>query len=205
MKLSTLISSASLAVVAMALPASAAELILNGGFETQGAVVSDAASWDEAAHITRSLTGSRSGSANLFFNVNVPVTGTDAHQLGVPLAPGAFTFDFYYKGDTVSAGGLGQFAINYIGAGGGSGVQNFVLAPTADYVLKSYAGVAPVGTTSANVYFYGVTGGDSGSTAIFHIDDVSLTQGGGTAVPEPASMGLLALGAGALLRRRSQA
>jgi hypothetical protein len=202
MRLGTLITSASLAVFAVALPASAAELITNGGFETAGGSAADAASWDEGANITRSLTGSRSGSANLFFNVNVPVTGTDAHQLGVPLAPGAFTFEFYYKGDTVSAGGLGQFAINYIGAGGGSGVQNFVLAPTADYVLKSYAGTAPAGTTSANVYFYGVTGGDSGSTAVFHVDDVSLTQGGGTAVPEPASLGLLSLGALALVRRR---
>jgi len=68
--------------------------------------------------------------------------------------------------------------------------------PQGVWTYASVTGTAPAGTNSMGAYILNI---DADSNADFYFDDMSLT------VPEPASLGVLAIGSLAFLRRRRRA
>lgn len=70
--------------------------------------------------------------------------------------------------------------------------------PVGQYSQFSHSGVAPVGTTGATItYAISTFGAGQNTTALVYLDDIVVTV-----IPEPATMGGMALGLVGLLRLR---
>jgi hypothetical protein len=189
------------AAAAMAAPAMAAgDAVYNGGFEIGangpmpgvGNVVDG---WNVfQATTVQDTTFPHSGLADLFFNNSSPASNSYAYQdtpIGSVMAGSTYTFSFYAAGN-FAVGGIAQYALTFEDAShdglGGSGVQT--IFPGATYSQFPSAGnntfVAPANASFAEIQFFAVTGGATGSTAQLYLDDVSLTApstvaGGATA------------------------
>ncbi|MGD0140444.1 MAG: PEP-CTERM sorting domain-containing protein [Tepidisphaeraceae bacterium] len=94
-----------------------------------------------------------------------------------------------YAGGTQEGGADG---VNIGTPAGGGGVP----LPQGVWTFASVTGVAPAGTNSMGAYILNI---NADANADFYFDDMSLN------VPEPTSLGLLAVGSLAFLRRRRRA
>ena len=186
---------------------SAANLVLNPGFETAGANPSLAANWttDTAAggpvYGIRTNDNPHSGS----FNYEVLLASIGAgpvvqfNQSAIPVTGGSvYTFSFYSDRLAGSQGDSDQWRILW-NAGGDTGYHSFT--PGANtYALFSTSVTAPATATSATIFFHGAGPAIPAQSATVDFDDVSLTT-----VPEPMTVtlvGLGLLGAVALGRKR---
>jgi len=86
-----------------------------------------------------------------------------------------------------------------VGTPAGTAPAGLVALPQATWTLASVSGTAPAGTNSMAVYLLDI---NADSNADFYFDDTSLTA---SAVPEPASLGMLSVVGLAALRRRRRA
>lgn len=200
---------AAAALVLVAGQASAANLVLNPGFET-----GNTTNW--------SVLGASDGSA--YVNVQTPDNGPsapgsyDAYMYNViPAAnlalqqstalgdanAGTVTYSFDLKVDTSLVGGVVFIHLWDINSTGGvidSGPG--LLGPYFNTSWQTYTGswVAPANVNHFEVEFDCTTGAGAGSTEAIEVDNVSLSQ-----VPEPTTLALVGLGmAGAVLGLRKR-
>ena len=187
-------SAALLALASLALAASAQNLVVNPGFETNGGTFSHViAGWtvSQPNNGFEVYDDAHTGNYNAEFGTN---SGTDTISQSIPTVAGrSYTVSFWlkqYRGDMrgtksfASAFGSGSFALT--GA-------NLGLPDT--YAQFSYTGVAASTSTTLSL----TVGNDQD---YYELDDVSVTL---QAVPEPSSLAALGLGAVALLKRRKRA
>lgn len=182
--------------LAIAYPAAAVELVVNGGFET-GDLTGFADTSGSAAFV-----GSFANSGNFgYINGSAGPPGT-LSQTVATVAGQSYTYRFFLAND---AGAPNSF----IAALGGVTLVTLTNAPATNYTLFTGTVVANVNNAVLSFTFLN-------QPAFFALDDVSLDgprfgsggDGGGGVVPEPASWALLVTGfalTGTALRRRSRA
>ena len=149
-------------------------------------------------HRTGTQAGKSFGGPNGgIFQNNIPVTP------GVNYEGSGYFYNF--SGDAVTVPDATEdVRLTFYDAGGvqiGDGVVSapFVPAGNTDvYTLRSVQGLAPAGAATAQILFF-LNNPSFGGGALF-VDDASFSAV--TAVPEPASFGLLAVGGLLALRRR---
>lgn len=218
MRIENLLMSAVVVTFATALPASAANLVLNPGFELGTDTVAD--SWTQATTgnqantnplVERSDESPWSGSFAMrlsYSNIASPGGGSNAvvrqDTASGSITPGEmYDFSFYAKRDGVfGAGTVANFQVVFLDSGGntiaGPGSTSIGGTITEEYALFGVSGiVAPAESDVARVFIRLTGGASSNVSAIMFVDDVNLSV-----VPEPAALSLLGLGALGLLRRR---
>jgi hypothetical protein len=225
MKISTFFASAALAVSALALPAGAANLLLNPGFES--GTGADADNWTEieasgdplnaTPSTDRVGTDANTGSFSArlsYTNTATPGTGSNSElqqQTALnSIVPGeAYDYTFFAKrlgefgpGTVVFAQVLFLDSDGSAGGGvkGSSGLQ-VINGVTESYQQFSITNItAPVDSDAALVSLQLAGGAVPSATGTMFVDDVSLA-----AVPEPAAFGLIGAGTlGVLARRRRE-
>jgi CxxC motif-containing protein (DUF1111 family) len=157
----------------------------NGGFETGSGI--SAAGWtvDTAAggpvYAARTNDNPRSGSSD--FQVHLASTGAGPvaqfNQAGVPVTGGtSYPFTFYANALPGSVGYNAQWRILW-NTGGDTGYQGFTPGNNV-YAAVSNSVPAPVGATSATIYFHFAGAADPSQSATIDIDDISLGSGSGS-------------------------
>ncbi|QDU72956.1 carbohydrate binding domain-containing protein [Mucisphaera calidilacus] len=199
----TLIAAAAITLAAS--PAIAAiELTTNGDFEA-----GDTSGWVSfpTANSTFLLTADANsgGFAAEIFNNDIGSSAVIKQaNIGIGLVQPGQTVDISFSARGEGAIGGVAFAefFSEIDGGGVSSSELLGGAPLAinnngytDFNFTVQAG--PDVSGGITLQFAAVTGADTGSVSVFFIDDVSVSI-----VPEPASIGFLAAGALALIRRR---
>lgn len=191
--------------------AGAANLFVDPGFENPGTITFD------GAPFVGTWEGFNGGGATAAATTTLPRTGAQALTLTITLTPNTFAGAFQdaaviagteysfsgYHITTSSPLNLGVEArIEWRNASSEvSRTPNITPTPGATYTPFSLTGTAPAGATFARVVYAVQSFSTSpNGNGVVHVDDVSFS-----AVPEPSSLGLLALGAMALGRRRRQA
>ena len=171
------------AILALAIPASAENLISNPDFETGDLDGWVAAGEGTLATITVAAGNgpSDAGSYNAFLD-------NQAQALGLTLkyttpsgyaTPGAATYSFDLKLDQADVGGVlfVQIFAEQTGVGivGGSGL----MGPFWAWEWTTYSGSfsAPEGTDFMTIQFTATTGATEGSNCLAHVDNVVLDQG----------------------------
>lgn len=224
MRLGTIIVSATVATVVSCLPAAAANLLVNPGFEL--GTGTDADNWSEieasgdplnATPTTdRVGTNPHSGSFAMqlsYVNTATPGTGSNAEiqQLTAlnSVVPGqSYDYSFYARRVGELGAGTVVFAeIQFLdsdgsnggGVKGGSGLLQIQNGLTEAYTLFSFPGIVASADSDAALVMLRVSGGAvENSSATMLVDDMVFES----PVPEPAALSLLGLGALALVRRR---
>lgn len=196
-------------VALLTVNASAAiELATNGDFET-----GDLSGWtfgipqsDETFDITGdAFSGSFAGAlVNSLANDGTPGAAF-VSQVGIgagTVMPGdTVTISFDAKGDFQVGGVFFVDLLSLDSGGGTTGVEGLDAPPT--FPGGTWTNYSYTGTAGANVdggltlQIRTITGADPASVANLTIDNLSVTV-----VPEPASLGLLSVGALTMLRRR---
>jgi hypothetical protein len=181
-------------------PVSAANLLLNPGFET-----GDTTSWltggqGPGASITMSGNNGPSapGTYSVFMSNTVPAGNLWLQQstaLGSAV-PGLVNYSFDIKGVTSANGGVLFVHIWDINSTGGvidqgPGLIGPLFPSTSSWTTYSNSFMAPANVNHFEIEFDCTTGAGAGSAEAFLVDNVSLTQ---APVPEPASLSLAALG-----------
>lgn len=176
--------SALAAAVALATPASATQLVTNGGFET-----GDFSGWSLTGNT--SFTGvdniAHSGSDAAFFG-QVDATGSLSQTLGT-VAGQMYTFSFWLRND-------GGTPSSFVAAFGGDVLTSLSDPAAFGYTFYTYNVTASSNSTLLSFTF-------QQNPAYFHLDDVSVENV--SSVPEPVTWAMMVLGMGAIgvtLRRR---
>jgi hypothetical protein len=189
-----------------------ANLILNPGFET-----GDLTSWLAAGQgvgasiaVQSGNNGpSASGTFNAFMSNTIPANNLALQQstaLGSAV-PGLVNYSFDVEGVTSVNGGVIFVHIWDINSTGGvidagPGLLGPLSLSTSSWSTFAGSFTAPANVNHFEIEFDCTTGAAPGSAEAVRIDNVSLTQ---TAVPEPASLSLAALGLiGARTLRRNR-
>jgi hypothetical protein len=196
----------------IALPALGANAIVNGDMETGTATSPFVANW--------LVNGVAGGTTNTYVHDNTSPHGglfseqfTGASQGGGANAalfqitsPGSvsgntpYTLNFWAKMNPVGPSGVGFYQVLYFDASNGivgnTGSQN-ITGNASTWTLNSVNLVSPANTDHIQLEFDAIVGAIAGSSMTLNIDDVSF----GT-VPEPATLTVLAIGAGAMALRR---
>jgi hypothetical protein len=196
---------ATLLASAIAVPASAAELVSNGGFESPYGLNQG---WSYTVSNTLSIFDSsaaaHSGDKSLWFTSTASYVADFVYQSLDTVVGETYTWSYWLKGGTSNAdaesnfhGLIGTQSTGYMNFSGDFGWQHF----TGTYVATS---------ALTEIYFEGFN-----SQGFYLLDDVSVTgplageidiPGGGNGVPEPATWAMMLLGffgIGATLRRRN--
>jgi hypothetical protein len=228
---------ASLSVVAMAIPVSAANYAANAGFETadgSAPLLNTATGQTSAAGYTVTAAGgpgtgsigrtATGGNPSTTAALSVQLSGGDgagtireirSSEFNIPAVAGStytFGLDIQVPVDTFTSG-LAQLRYRFVnGAGGAVQEGGFLtLSKNAEYQTVSFTTAAvPTGTdfgntvTAAQLVLYTVVGANSTFTSTFNFDNVVFDDGV-AAVPEPAALSVLGLGALAALRRKRAA
>ena len=210
-----LIPCAAAAVLFSAVPAMAANALVNGDMETGQATSPFVAGWQvngvaggTTNTYAQDATNPHGGLFDAQFTGASQGGGANAalFQITAPgsVSAGAYTLNFWAKTTFVGPSGVGFFQVIYFDAANGvinsSGIQNITNSP-AGYTLNTLNLTLPAGTDHVQVEFDAIVGAINGSSTTINLDDVSLNT-----VPEPTSLALLALGGGAMaIRRRRRA
>jgi len=213
-------AAAACGIVALAGSASAANILINGGFETQGSGdATTAANWNLSTgggiaptSATRDTNNPETGS----FDLHLVVTGSGS--AGGPVAQALSTFDTAGPA-TVTPGVVYTWTFDSVGNFGPGTVLNTFFdfynasgsliardqkangaGTSAVYGTHTMTDTAPAGAAYYDVFFDFATGAFDGASGDISIDNVTFSSP--TTVPEPASISLLAIGAAGLLVRR---
>jgi hypothetical protein len=196
------------ALVFVAGQVSAANLVLNPGFET-----GDTTSWlvlgasDGSAYVNAQAGNGPSapGSFDAYMYNVIPAANLALQQstaLG-DANPGTVTYSFDLKVDSSLNGGVVFIHFWDINSTGGVIDQGpGLLGPYFNSGWQTYTGswVAPANVNHLEVEFDCTTGAAAGSAEAIEVDNVSLTQ-----VPEPTTLALVGLGmVGAVLGLRKR-
>jgi hypothetical protein len=165
--------------------ASSSAIPTNGGFETGSG--NSAAGWtvDTAAggpvYAARTNDNPHSGSSD--FQVHLASTGAGPvvqfNQAGVPVTGGtSYPFTFYANALPGSVGYNAQWRILW-NTGGDTGYQGFTPGYNM-YATVSNSVSAPVGATSATLFFHFAGAADPSQPATIDIDDIALGSGSGS-------------------------
>jgi beta-glucanase (GH16 family) len=156
----------------------------NGGFETGSG--SSANNWTVDTAAGGPVYGVRTndnphGGSSFNFEVHLASTGAGPvvqfNQAGAPVTGGTTCpFTFYASALTGSAGYNAQWRILW-NTGGDTGYQTFTPGNNT-YALISNSVPAPVGATSATIYFHFAGAASPSQSATIDIDDVVLGSGG---------------------------
>ncbi|MGH7988853.1 MAG: family 16 glycosylhydrolase [Limisphaerales bacterium] len=164
------------------MPAVSGNLVANGGFENGSGTTASNWSVDTAASgpVYGARTNDNPHSGSFDFQVYLASTAAgpvvEFNQSGIPVTGGTtYPFTFYANALTGSAGYNAQWRILW-NAGGDTGYQTFTPGNNA-YGLISNAVTAPVGATSATIYFHFAGAASPGVTATIDMDDVTLGSG----------------------------
>jgi len=197
----------SLAVFLLFASSAAAELAVNGGFET-----GDTSGWESfpTANSTFNITGdSNSGAfAAEVFN-NDPGSSAVVKQANVGVGvvqPGEeILISFAAKGEGAIGGvAFAEFFSELDGGGVSAGeiLSGAPLVLTDTYQTFEFSAITgPDVSGGVSLQFAAVTGADAGSVSVLFIDDVSITR----AIPEPAAVLLVGAGCAAAFVRRRRA
>ena len=188
-------------LLSLTLGASAANIIINGDFET-GATTPWISSLPGSATFAVTTDANAGAFAGVIANSSAASSANIKQTVGIgtliPLS--SVTVSFYAKGVT----GLGGVQFVELFSEGAAGVSKSEILGGAplftgtNYSLYSFTTtLGPDVTNGVTLQFAAVTGGDLGSNASLFVDDVSLD-----AVPEPSSILLLGCGVGFLAFRR---
>ena len=189
-----------LALLASASSASAANLVVNGGFET-----GDFSGWSSTGDTDGTFVRHtrRSGAWGAFLQ-----TSNGYHHLDQSISTVAghtYAVSFYLFSEQAAVGTANNFfnATFY-----GTDLVTFTNGPEFDYT--PFGGTVTASSNSTLLAFNSRHPAGFFGTGFFALDDVDVTDltptgGGGGAVPEPASWAMMIVGfgaAGAMIRRR---
>ena len=161
---------------------------MNGGFENGTGTTANNWTVDSAAggpvSAARANNNPHGGSFN--FEVHLASVGAGPvvqfNQAGVPVTGGTtYPLTFYAKALSGSAGYNAQWRILW-NAGGDTGYQGFTPGNNT-YSLISSSITAPVGATSATIFFHFAGAADPNQSATIDIDDVAIGTGSGPGTP----------------------
>jgi len=185
--------------------------IQNGGFETAGLTISNAANWTVDTAAGGPVYGARTNdnpfAGSFDFQVHLASVGAGPvvqfNQSAIPVSPGPLTLSFEADRLSGSAGDVEEYNIQWFNASNGlisqTGYTGF--SPGANvYALTSANVTAPAGAVTATVFLHFAGAAAPTLSANVDIDNVAL-------VPEPTTMSLIAmglLGGFAMLRRRKK-
>ena len=193
---------------ALAAPVSAAELVLNGGFEDSSGL---GAGWSYT--VSQSLkvqflapAAAHSGDASLRMAADDVLTSDYLYQNLTTVVGQTYDYSFWLRNGTTDAEAPSLFSATI-----GSDVMAAIGAADS-FGYKEYSGKYTATSSTTKIYFEAYN-----SLGLYQLDDVSVrspSEGdcnlrigctGGGGVPEPASWALMLLGfggVGAMLRRR---
>ena len=180
-----IVTLAVLGLALTALPASAVELVVNGGFET-----GDTSGWSDTSDSGNVLVGnSAHGGAFGYLNGSVEPPGV-LSQLIATIAGESYAYSFWLEND----GAPNSFTASL------GGIPLVVLVDADSFLYQQFSGsvIAPADNTSLSFAF-------SNAAAFWGLDDVSVDAPPVSDVPEPMTWALLLTGfavAGTVLRRR---
>jgi hypothetical protein len=205
---------AALGVIGLGVSAAKAQNVLaNPGFESPDASAGDqpgSTSWNafNSAFTTRSVTPHSGLQTLKVFGPFFVGGGAGVTQGGFAAAPGqGWTASAFLRDDSsdpMQGSNFAQVQLQFLNSANSVlttiSSPNFTIAnPINTWVPETASGIAPAGTTSAQIVLVHVQLNSPVTGGSVFFDDASLS------VPEPASLGLLALGVPMLLRRRSRA
>lgn len=212
-RLAALAAAAALALAAA--PALAQNLLTNPSFETPDASGGDVPANASGsgyfkfndAFISAAFPAADGDQVLKVFGPFFPGGGAGAGQGGFAATAGdvfaASAFGLNPSVDAIQGANIGLVQLQYLDSGGAVllSIDSNPLTsatPTDTYVPLVATGVAPAGTATAQIILLNVQLNDpvTGGSVIF--DDASLVQ----VIPEPATLGLVALGGLGLVRRR---
>ena len=195
----------------------ATNVINNPGFETAPTTPPTANDWQYSPGASQDNSNPYSGSFEADLNNTVQASNVNVFQQTAfgSVTPGTqYTHSFYSEFQGAN-GGIAQAQFEFMNSSAGilPGSPSFINLPTtssnfgtpAGYQLTSQNFTAPTGASAVFLAFNAITGAVTGSFSHAYIDNVSLAPAAPT--PEPASLGILAIGAASLLvlRRRRMA
>jgi len=203
MNLRTLVASSALVLSAVAIPASAAVIVNNGGFETGPTSPPTPNDWQyNGAGAGRDGSNVHSGSFSANLNNVTEASNANVQEqtaFGSVAAGTTYTLSFWAQGN-YGVGGIGQAQVAFMDSTGGilPGSPVFINIPgSAGYVQYTQNFTAPTNASALFLAYNSVTGAVQGSTAHLFVDDVNFS-----AVPEPTAVAMLGVGALGLARRR---
>jgi hypothetical protein len=191
--------------------ASAANVFVDPGFENPGTITFDGApflgTWEGfnggGATAGATTTLPRSGASALTLTITAtPNTFAGVFQDAAVIAGTEYNFSGFHASTSTPLSLVVEARIEWRNASAEvSRTPNSTPVPGTSYTPFSLTATAPAGATFARVVYAVQSFATSpNGNGVVHVDDVSFS-----AVPEPSSLGLLAVGAMALGRRRRQA